>query len=337
MIDSSKDIKDYHDAKVRLADSQMSDLKKKRKINQDRVKRGLEANDEPAPIDFVTQGSFAMKTIIQERTYDLDEGIIFLRDSLIGSGGADKTALDARKMVRDAVDDGSFSTPPEVKPNCVRIVYSDDIQVDMPVYRGETGEIQGPMELASVHWRESNPRGVTEWFEKAQETQPHLRLLVRLLKSFCKNRPSYSLPSGFVLTVLGRECYQGYPKRLDENVRRTIEAVYARLTSDSMVRHPVVDEWLIEDDADPRVANLLKLLARAEEDFKGLDLPSCTRSKALKVWKKVFWTDYFDPAIKEAEDEEKAKAATAMAALGPNRPKPWSCGDLPCTIPQRSP
>ena len=334
MIDCTKDIKDYHDNKVKLTISQIGDLKEKRKINRERVNRGLETNGEPTPAGFVTQGSFAMGTIIQEKsdkTYDLDEGVIFTRDSLVGSGGADKSALDARNMVRDAVDDGSFITSPEVKPNCVRIVYSDGIQVDMPVYRHEAEEFQAVMELASVDWKESNPQGVTEWFQGAQETQPSVLLLVRLLKSFCKNRPSYSLPSGFALTVLVCECCRGGSERLDENIRRTIEALYDRLTSDLTVRHPVVDEWLIEDDADPRTAKLLELLATAVEDFKKLDVPNCTRSMALEIWNKVFHTDHFDSAIREAEDQEKAETAGAVAALGSDRPKPWGCGDPPCT------
>lgn len=334
MIDCNKDIKDYHDEKVKLTDSQIDDLKEKRRINRDRVERGLEASEEPAPTGFVTQGSFAMGTIIQEepdRTYDLDEGIIFTRDSLVGSGGADKTALDARKMVQDAVDDGSFGTPPEVKTNCVRIVYSDGLQVDMPVYRRETEEAQAVMELASGDWKESDPQGVTDWFQAARETQPFLRQLVRLFKSFCKNRPSYPLPSGFVLTVLAHECYRGESDRLDENLRRTIEEVHARLTVKLTVRHPVVDEWLIADVVDSRTAKLRDLLDTAVEDFQELDLPNCTRSRALKVWKKVFHTDYFDSVIKEAEGKEKEKTAGVVAALGSSRPKPWSCGDLPRT------
>lgn len=330
MKNCRKDIERYHDTRVKLTNSQLDDLEKKRKINRKRVERGLAANGEPAPHSFVTQGSFAMGTIIQEepdKTYDLDEGVIFTRDSLIGPQGADKTALDARKMVRDAVDDGSFDTPPVVKPNCVRIVYRDGVQVDMPVYRG--GELQFLMELAGVDWKESNPKGVTEWFQRAQEARPFLTLLVRLLKSFCKNRPSYSLPSGFALTVLVCECYQGDSDRLDENVRWTFKAVHDRLVAGSHVGHPVVAESLIED-GDPKAAKLVELLAAAMQDLEELDLPNCARSRALKIWGKVFCTDYFDSDIKQAEEEEKAKTARAMSAFGSNPPKPWGWDDSTC-------
>ena len=333
MKNCSEDIKLYHDAKVKLTSSQLGDLEKKRKINRDRVERGLAAKGYPAPYDFVTQGSFAMGTIIQEesgRSYDLDEGVIFTRDSLVGPRGADKTAPDAREMIRNAVDDGSFDTRPEVKQNCVRIPYGDGVQVDMPVYRCENEEVEAVMEFASVDWRESNPRGVTKWFRRAQEVWSHLALLVRLLKGFCKNRPSYSLPSGFALTVLVWECYRGDSDRLDENVRWTFKAVHDRLAAASHVEHPVIAESLMED-GDSRAAKLVELLAAAMQDLEELDLPNCTRSRALKIWGKVFCTDYFDSDVKQAEEEEKAKTAGAMSAFGSNLPKPWSWDEPPST------
>ena len=334
MIDVSTNINDYHDARVRLTDAQKALLEERRSANQDRVKRGLEASGAPTPISFVTQGSFAMRTIIKEpgNTFDLDEGIIFPRDALVGSGGADKTALDARKMVRDAVGDSTFGTRPKVKDNCVRIQYSDGIQVDMPVYRCEDDSDQKELQLASVDWKQSHPKGVNKWFYRACETRDRLPLVVRLLKKLCKNRPSYSLPSGFVLTVLTLECYRGDSKRLDENMRRTIEAIHDRLTSNLTVAHPVVvGEWLVQDVEDPRMTQLRELLTTAVEDLKALDRPIRWRSRALKTWKKVFHTDYFDPAITDAEAEEKAMTTRAEADLGPKRPKHWSYCDRCCT------
>ncbi len=326
MIDCSKDIRDYHDVRVKLTDAQTADLKKKRASNRRRVEDGLEANHQPAPTRFVTQGSFAMGTIIQEanNAYDLDEGVVFTRESLKGAKGADKTALDARKVVRDAVDDGSFKNPPLVKLNCVRIFYSDGVQVDMPVYRCEGEEDWEEIELASQDWKVSNPEGVNDWFAECCATQPSLRRLVRLVKSLCKNRPSYSLPSGLVLSVLAHECYPVDSGRIDRDLRRTIEAIHTRLVWSLVVKHPLVDgEYLTKHANDPKVAKFRDVLTTAVEDLNKLDLPNCSRSMALKKWKKVLCTNYFDSAIKEAEQDEKEKAAKAVAALGSTQPKPW--------------
>ena len=81
-------------------------------------------------------------------------------------------------------------------------------------------------------------------------------------------------------------------------------------------------EWLIDADSEHKTRNLRDLLQTAVNDLTELDLRNCTRSKALKAWKKVLWTDFFDERITEAEDEEKAKSRAAAAALA-SAPKPY--------------
>ena len=56
--------------------------------------------------------------------------------------------------------------------------------------------------------------------------------------------------------------------------------------------------------------------------FDILDRNSCTRSKALRVWKRVLATDYFDKDIEQAEEDEKAKTSAAVARIGV-APKPY--------------
>ena len=192
-------------------------------------------------------------------------------------------------MVRDAVDDGSFKTDPEIKTNCVRVYYDDGPHVDIPVYRSTTDWIgNDKYELASVDWKDSDPEGVNRWFRewvkaKKAGSMEHSRELIRLLKSICKNRPSYTtLPSGFVLTVLVQECYQSSDGRLDIELRKLIEAVHRRLENNLMVAHPVVSgEWLIDDDTKHRTEKLRELLGWAVETLATLDRPNCTRCRRL--------------------------------------------------------
>lgn len=324
MKDCDKDIRAYHDERVKLTEDQKKKLRDRRNTNRDRLRRGLMKNEDPAPVKSVIQGSYAMGTVIQEpdSAYDIDDGVVFTAKSLIGPKGAPKTALDARKMVRDAVDDGSFKTDPEIKTNCVRVYYDDGPHVDIPVYRSTTDWIgNDKYELASVDWKDSDPEGVNRWFRewvKAKKAggMEYSRELIRLLKSICKNRPSYTtLPSGFDLTVLVQECYQSSDGRLDIELRELIEAIHRRLESDLMVAHPVVaGEWLIDDDTKHRTEKLREVLGRLVETFAALDQPNCTRSETLKAWKKVFNTDFFDQRIEDAEAEEKRRTAAGVAA-----------------------
>ena len=324
MKDCDKDIRAYHDERVRLTEDQKKKLRDRRDANRDRLRHGLEKNGDPAPAKSVIQGSYAMGTVIQEpeSAYDIDDGVVFTAKSLIGPRGAPKTALDARKMVCDAVHDGPFKTKPEIKPNCVRVYYNDGPHVDIPVYRSATDWLgNGKYELASVDWRESDPEGVNEWFREWVKTngavgQPHTRELIRLLKIMCKNRPSYTtLPSGFVLTVLVQECYHSADGHLDIELRALIEAIHRRLDNNLMVAHPVVfGEWLIDEDTKHRNEKLRELLGKAVEELEALDRPNCTRSETLKAWKKVFATDFFDQRIAEAEAEEKKHTSAGVTA-----------------------
>ena len=318
-----KEIRAYHDERVRLTESQKKKLRDRRDANRKRLRRGLKKHGDPAPVKSVIQGSYAMGTVIQEPkdAYDIDDGVVFTAKSLIGPRGAPKAAPDARKMIRDAVDDGSFKAEPEVKTNCVRVYYDEGPHVDVPVYRS-TMDWSGNdrYELASVAWKESDPEGVNRWFrewvkDKGAAGLAHSRELIRLLKAICKNRQSYTtLPSGFVLTVLVRECYHSGDGRLDVGLRRLIEAIHSRLEGNLTVAHPVVSgEWLINDDSKHRTEKLRELLAMAVEELAALDRPTCTLSETLKAWKEVFSTDFFDQLIADAEAEERRRTSAGVA------------------------
>ena len=332
MKDCDRDIRDYHRERVVLTRSQRQQLKDRRDSNRTRLRRGLEKAEQPAPNQSVSQGSFAMRTVIQEpeNGYDIDDGVVFTKDALKGPKGADKTPLDARKMIRDAVHSDAFSTPPEVRTNCVRVYYNDGPHVDIPVYREITDWLGNRShELASAEWKTSDPDGVNAWFKNRLERhrsagRHHFREFIRLLKSICKNRPSKSLPSGFVITVLVDECYVFGSERLDADLHQVIRAVRDRLWSNLWVGHPVVDEWLIDDEFENRTRNLRDLLDSAVNHLTCLDDPNCTRSRALKAWKKVLRTDYFDARIAEAEKDEKAASAALATAALSTSPKPYA-------------
>jgi hypothetical protein len=326
MKDCHKDIQDYLTGRVKLSQTSNANLTSRRDANRARVKDGLRRDGRPAPTGFVTQGSRAMGTMIQEpgNTYDIDDGIIFEKSDLVGKQGAEISALEARRMVRDAVDDGSFKTKPEIRANCVRVTYDDGPNVDIPVYRRLA---DGSFELASANWRKSDPEGVNLWFKNSadgktgNDAPQQFRSLIQLQKKLCVNRPSFSRPSGFVLSVLTNEAFHVADDRLDRVFRACITTIHSRLCGSLLVRHPVVAENLAEYD-DPKVRGYRDMIGRAIQDLKVLDKNNCLRSEALKAWKKVFNANYFDAAIEEAEEDQKKKAEDAVVKLI-HVPKPW--------------
>ena len=119
MINCSKEISKFHEENVRLPEDQRGEMRNRRKSNQDRLKAGLKKQDNPLPKRHIKQGSYAMHTMVQppdkhpKPDYDIDDGAVFDRDDLKGPQGGDMSPRDARDMVRDALDDGSFKNAPE--------------------------------------------------------------------------------------------------------------------------------------------------------------------------------------------------------------------------------
>ena len=245
MFDCSKDVLAHHDEKVTLPQAERDEMRERRNANRDRLRRGLKNAGKPAPREFVSQGSYGMKTITQhpEFDYDIDDGVYFNKDDLDGQRGGAMSALQARQFVRDGLDDNSFNRPPEVRNNCVRVYYVAGYHVDMPVYRrivyrNSQGDLCYYHELASTDWRRSDARNVTEWFERQNNSQSpdtvngrQLRRIVRHIKKFSRSRESWKgqILSGFGITILVTECYSGNIDREDAALYYTMEAVRVRL------------------------------------------------------------------------------------------------------------
>lgn len=325
MFNSSKEVLSYHDNKVRLPETERGEMRDRRNSNRERVKKGLKDNENPTAEEFVSQGSYAMKTMVQHPSndYDIDDGVYFAKEDLKGSQGAYKAALDARQMVRDAVDDGGFKTPPAVRKNCVRVYYERGYHVDLPVYRrveeeDALGSKTEYFELASSDWKRSDARDVTAWFDNENVNQSpddtngrQLRRITRDIKKFSRSRDSWKdkIASGFMITKLVTEVYSANLNREDSSLYDTFKAVRDRLENDLVVKHPVTpDSTITSGDEDPKAKFLKEKLTEALADLDVLFASDCTKDKAMKAWDNVFNTTYFTEKFGGSEDT-KANAA----------------------------
>jgi hypothetical protein len=309
MIDCSQDLTAYHNAEVTLATPQQTAMRGRRDANRKRVKDGLKKSDKPAVKEFCTQGSYAMKTMVQDPDdhYDIDDGIYFEKSDLKGDRGGEMTALDVRQMVRDAVDDGSFKTKPEVLTNCVRVHYDGGYHVDLPAYRhivdGGVFRNEEYNELASSAWKRSDARDVTDWFKTQNKNQSpdeengrQLRRICRFIKKFSQSRPSWQdcIGSGFMITKLVTERFAKNIDREDESLYNTMKGIRDRLEIDLVVHHPVTPNDTISKGADdPKAKFLRDRLSDAIRWLEPTTKTDCTREKALECWDKVFNTDFF--------------------------------------------
>ena len=171
MFNCHDDMIAFHNDDVTLPEKERIEMRERRNANRRRLKDGLNRDESPTSIACHSQGSYAMRTMVQQKDKDyvLDDGVYFTKASLQGPRGGDKSASDAKEMVRKALHTESFKKPPEVLKNCVRVFYNAGYHVDVQVYReivrtNAQDEDEIVYELASSDWKRSDPRAVTRGF-----------------------------------------------------------------------------------------------------------------------------------------------------------------------------
>jgi hypothetical protein len=331
MKDCSQDVQNFHDDRVTLTAAHQREMRERRDANRDRLHRGLDKKGKPQPDQHIIQGSYAMKTMTQhpDREYDIDDGAAFADHKLKSNGGTPVTPREAKQMVADGLQaGGGLQTDPEIKKNCVRVPYAAGYHVDIPVYRIRRANGEDTRELASDEWRESNATEINDWFADEEtkavddENEPQLRRLVRLTKVYARVQTGDQALSGLIVTVLAAECHL-YSEREDEAFRTLLEKLLQRLRRSGEVRNPANQSEVLTKSSDTCKLNaLIRALENSVQAMRTLDRANCRRSEALRVWKDVFKTDYFDTEIEKSKENEKVEAQKAVTAF-PHVAKPW--------------
>jgi len=324
MFDCAKDVRAYHDKDVTLPKSEQDAMRDRRNSNRTRLRNGLDKAGKPKPIEFVKQGSYAMKTMCRDpdNDYDIDDGVYFKKDDLVGDRGAEMTSLQARQMVCDAVKDDKFKRAPEVHSNCVRVFYEKGYHVDLPVYRRVVTETVFGEEVhhelaASNGWKRSDARDVSDWYEDERAASAdgrQLRRINRDLKKYARSRYSWRgvILSGFGISVLTTEFFR-VNNREDRALYDTMVAIRDRLNWNLVVTHPVTPGGTITSGSDDAKARCFRgKLTEAIDTLSPLFDADCTREKALKCWDKVFATTFFSERL----EEEQRASMVAPAIIG---------------------
>lgn len=182
-------------------------------------------------LEFHTQGSFVMDTIItpKDDDFDLDDGIYFL-------GTLDRDTRPSTENFHEWVvyavgKDENYGTV-EDKDTCVRVSYKKEkFHIDLPIYYADN--IDNPDLAHKVDgWILSNPIEFIDWFEQKvhsgfqkafllesrmfteyekwttdiRKKDAQLRRVVRYLKGWGDNLRG-DMPPGIVLTILAAENY----------------------------------------------------------------------------------------------------------------------------------
>lgn len=317
---------------ITLNDSKSKSLKKSRKSLRDKIRKYFneEKEDEIKP-KFTSQGSFALNTIVEpipeiiieedesETTllhYDVDDGIYF-----IGEIGKRKSIQTYHNWIVEAVD-GHTSTPPVDKNTCVRVIFADGHNIDLPIYFKEEGKTPTLAHKAKG-WIESDPKAFQDWFEAKAKGKPQLKRIVRYLKAWSDfretQRKDKPMVSGFILTILAANHYLAN-ERDDIAFKETLILMKAKLDSSFSCYRPTV----------PTNENLLDGYNHKEYFLKCLDdliasakdaLTEKNQKKACKKWQDHLGDRFpCNLAKDENEDENLSKSFISIASAS----RPWA-------------
>lgn len=310
VFDCSGEMSKFHDSEVTLNGTEQTNMRERRNIGRERLKRGLEEGGFRKPSMIKSQGSYAMHTMVQDDglDYDIDDGTYFQPEALQDIDENALTPEQARHRVCDALSrDQRFSKAAEVHTNCVRQEYAEGYHIDMPVYRimvddDGSGNVQETYELASGDaWEPSDARAVTRWFKdevgnlngEDGDDGCQMRRIVRLTKTFARSREEWKeeTSSGILLTRLVVDDFKAVGGRDDESLLMTWKAIHERLLYSTVVEHPVNDKNLAGAH-DSKVSFFRDCLDDALKELLILEEPDCTRGEARAAWDSVFNTAY---------------------------------------------
>jgi len=320
IIDCHKEMTKFHDDEVTLSKKQQDDMRERRDVGRDRLKNGLEDAGNPQFQEMQSQGSYSMRTMVQDadNDYDIDDGAYFAPEDL-PSG-----PLAARQRVCNALADDRFNKPAIVKRNCVRQAYSEGYHIDIPVYRiTKDKDGNSVYELASGNeWVQSDARAVTAWFNgrigelnSGEKDGSQLRRITKLTKKFAR-RPKWKdkTTSGICLTKLIVDHFQENSGRDDKALRETWQAIDNQLQCSTEINHPVLLSENLASENNKEVVFFHDCLRDALKELEVLDGFDCTHEQASKAWDAVFDTTFFTKQIEKDKSEQVMKVTSVDVA-----------------------
>ncbi|MEG0408479.1 MAG: hypothetical protein RR623_06350 [Bacilli bacterium] len=222
---------------IELSDSKVRDLRKGRDAIRERISSSFVDEIKPR---FRMQGSFAMKTTVQtlnDIEYDLDDGVYLqnFSDKEIYEWESVQTVHNRIfNAVKDHTDDVEDKNP------CVRVTYSKNYHIDLPVYIVKDDVAY--LAHLTKGWTISDPKALKEWFfERVSENDESLRDIVKLIKAW-KDKLNYETEiidfCGLAITILVGKNYL-YNANLADAFLLTLTEIINELNRNCVCFKPV--------------------------------------------------------------------------------------------------
>ncbi len=279
---------------------------------RDRIRKDFKEKHPGYSPKFYVQGSDKMKTPIRTKDdiCDLDDGVYFMREP-------DVTATTLQQWVKDAVK-GYTDTEPEHRKKCIRNIFTNDYEIDMPVYYKVDGK-EYQLAVKDNGFEDSDPKAMVDWFNARKDKTGMLINSVKDMKAWCDHKRN-KMPSGISMTILATNAKARivYNEREDITLRDTLKEIKKALDSKFECVVPVTPkDDLFANYTSERKNNFLTALNEFIEDAD----KALKESNQLKASK--FWRKHLGERFPEGEDKDENRLSSIGIATGAATSIPW--------------
>lgn len=263
---------------------------------------------------FYIQGSYKMKTGIRTKDdiCDLDDGVYFMKEP-------DVTATTLQGWVWDAVN-GYTEEAPEHRKKCIRNIFTNDYEIDMPVYyKIDNKEYQ--LAVKDKGWEDSDPKAVVSWFNKQKDKNGQLLKIVKYHKGWGDYKRK-KIPSGLAMTILvsNAKAKIVYNDRDDITLRDTLKEIKKALDLRFECIVPAAPhDDLFKDYDKTRRDNFMNALKEFIDDADKA-IKEENQLKASRLWQK-----HLGDRFPDGKDEsDNNRASNAGLIVGGKSSNPWA-------------
>ncbi|MET0461956.1 MAG: cyclic GMP-AMP synthase DncV-like nucleotidyltransferase [Chitinophagaceae bacterium] len=304
--------KEYND-NISLTKSKKDAMASSKESLRDRIKNYFKENHSAYTPKFYIQGSYKMKTGIRTKDdiCDLDDGIYFFREP-------DVAATTLQGWVWDAVN-GYTDQEPEHREKCIRNIFTNDYEIDMPIYYKVEGE-EYQLAVKDQGWEKSDPKALIKWFNQQKDVNGQLIRIVKYLKGWADHKRN-RMPSGLAMTILACDAKTKivYNDRDDITLKDTLKEIRKALKEDFKCIVPVVPgDDLFANYSETRRKNFLNALDKFIDDADNA-LREGNELKASHLWQ-----THLGDRFPDGKDEVISNSQNIGLIGGAKTSNPWA-------------
>ncbi|MBL7739077.1 MAG: hypothetical protein JNK14_07650 [Chitinophagaceae bacterium] len=303
-----------YNKEISLTKTKKDNMSKSKNGLRERIRNHFKKNHSEYEPKFYIQGSYKMKTGIRTKDdiCDLDDGVYFMREP-------DVTSTTLQGWILDAVN-GYTDDPPEHRKKCIRNIFINDYEIDMPVYY-KIDEKEYQLAIKDSGWEDSDSRALINWFNSRKDKEGQLLKIVKYHKGWGDYKRN-KMPSGLAMTILvcNAKAKIVYNDRDDITMRDTLKEIKKALDNKFECIVPVVPfDNLFKDYDQKRIDNFKSAL----KDFVGDADEAIREGNQLKASR--LWRRHLGNRFPEGKDENEGSSnRNAGLIIGGQSSNPWA-------------